>query len=226
MKKIDLLKLGKRIREFRENEEMSQSDISIKSGLDKARISDIESGKGNPTLQTIGKISNALGVSIDDLLEYEVCGERKLLIIAINILLKENKISLSVDDEKSGDFYGNGGFDGYVITDIEGFKSAVIWNYISWGEIEIKVWWNYDEIEFKKLHQDGNPTPGCGYYELNRFTGCEVQGWLERKDGKFLQGEGKRGILRRYLSRKMKAELDNLKYEKPAGYKAKETFYK
>jgi transcriptional regulator with XRE-family HTH domain len=48
--------------------EMSQGDICRAVGLDRAQMSNIESGNGNPTLATIDKIAKALGVSNDELL--------------------------------------------------------------------------------------------------------------------------------------------------------------
>ena len=48
---------------------MSQGDICRALGVDRAYISNIESGKQNPTLSTIEKIAKALGVKIDELLQ-------------------------------------------------------------------------------------------------------------------------------------------------------------
>jgi transcriptional regulator with XRE-family HTH domain len=47
---------------------MSQGDICRATGFDRAQMSNIESGNGNPTLATIDKIAKALGVSNDELL--------------------------------------------------------------------------------------------------------------------------------------------------------------
>jgi len=48
---------------------MSQGDICRELGVDRAYIRTIESGKQNPTLSTIERISKALGVSVDELLK-------------------------------------------------------------------------------------------------------------------------------------------------------------
>ncbi len=48
---------------------MSQGDICRALGFDRAQMSNIESGKGNPTLATIEKIAQALGVASDELLK-------------------------------------------------------------------------------------------------------------------------------------------------------------
>lgn len=46
---------------------MSQGDICRALDVDRAYISNLESGKRNPTLATIKRIADALGVSVADL---------------------------------------------------------------------------------------------------------------------------------------------------------------
>ncbi len=48
---------------------MSQGDICRALGFDRDQMSNIESGKGNPTLATIEKIVQALEVASDELLK-------------------------------------------------------------------------------------------------------------------------------------------------------------
>ncbi len=61
-------KLGANMRRIRLEKDMTQGDICRKLGLDRAYISNLESGKKNPTLATIEKIANALGIKASDLL--------------------------------------------------------------------------------------------------------------------------------------------------------------
>ena len=61
-------KLGANMRRIRLGKDMTQGDICRKLGLDRAYISNLESGKKNPTLATIEKIANALGIKASDLL--------------------------------------------------------------------------------------------------------------------------------------------------------------
>jgi len=63
------IKLGKNIKRIRERKKMSQGDICRALGFDRAQMSNIEAGKGNPTLATIEKIAQALGVTSDELLK-------------------------------------------------------------------------------------------------------------------------------------------------------------
>jgi DNA-binding XRE family transcriptional regulator len=48
---------------------MSQGDICRKLGFDRSCISNIEAGKGNPTLAKIENIAQTLNVSIEKLLK-------------------------------------------------------------------------------------------------------------------------------------------------------------
>lgn len=61
--------LHKNTKRIREQKDMSQGDICRAVGLDRAQMSNIEAGKGNPTLATIEKIAQALGVTSDELLK-------------------------------------------------------------------------------------------------------------------------------------------------------------
>ncbi len=63
------INLGKNIRRIREQKNMSQGDICREVGFDRAQMSNIEAGKGNPTLATIEKIARALSVTSDELLK-------------------------------------------------------------------------------------------------------------------------------------------------------------
>jgi len=63
------VKLGKNMKRIREQKQMSQGDICRAINFDRAFISNIESGKGNPTLATIEKIAKALNIGSDELLK-------------------------------------------------------------------------------------------------------------------------------------------------------------
>ena len=62
-------KLGQNLKRIRMKKKMSQGDIARTLEVHRAYISGIESGKRNPTLSTIKKLADALGVSADELLK-------------------------------------------------------------------------------------------------------------------------------------------------------------
>jgi len=63
------VKLGQNLKKIRTKKKMSQGDIARALGVDRGYISNIENGKKNPTLATLQKIANALGVEVDNLLK-------------------------------------------------------------------------------------------------------------------------------------------------------------
>ncbi len=69
MKNESVIKLGEAVKRIREQKKMSQGDICRATGFDRAYMSNIEAGKGNPTLVTIEKIARALDVSLSQLLK-------------------------------------------------------------------------------------------------------------------------------------------------------------
>ncbi len=61
--------LGKNMKRIRAKKGMSQGDIARALEVDRGYISNIENGKKNPTIATIQKLANALGVSANELLK-------------------------------------------------------------------------------------------------------------------------------------------------------------
>lgn len=55
--------LGRRIRQLRTEKHMSQEELAFKAGLSAAHLGQIERAIKNPTVDTVGKIAGALGVS-------------------------------------------------------------------------------------------------------------------------------------------------------------------
>ena len=62
-------KLGQNMKRIRTKKNMSRGDIARALEVDRGYISNIENGKKNPTIATVARIANALGVSADALLK-------------------------------------------------------------------------------------------------------------------------------------------------------------
>ena len=62
-------KLGVNMKKVRTKKKLSQGALARLLEVDKGYISNIESGKKNPTLATIQRLADALGVSADELLK-------------------------------------------------------------------------------------------------------------------------------------------------------------
>jgi transcriptional regulator with XRE-family HTH domain len=62
---------GKKVREIRKREEVSQESLADLAGLDRTYISDIENGKRNVSIETIFKIASALGTPVVEFFEFK-----------------------------------------------------------------------------------------------------------------------------------------------------------
>lgn len=60
--------LGANIRAFREQRGLSLSELARRSSIAKGTLSQLESGAGNPTIDTVFSLSNALDVPVSELL--------------------------------------------------------------------------------------------------------------------------------------------------------------
>lgn len=62
--KINSIELGKRLKDFRLSKGLSQEELAIASDKYKWYISELESAKRNPRLDTISDILEAMGVTL------------------------------------------------------------------------------------------------------------------------------------------------------------------
>jgi len=65
-------KIGQRIRTLRESKGITQQDLAAACNFEKTNMSRIEAGRTNPTISTLYKISQALEISISELVDVEV----------------------------------------------------------------------------------------------------------------------------------------------------------
>lgn len=79
---IDYVSMGKRIREIRVGENLSQAQLAELSGVEPSNISHIERAATKVSLPTLLQIANALNVSLDEL----VCGS---LVKSSHVLVKQ-----------------------------------------------------------------------------------------------------------------------------------------
>ena len=75
MEKSDLLVLlGKRIKKLRIERGMSQVDLvaRMQGNIDTTNISRIESGRTNPTIYSLYRLSEALEISMSELVKFDI----------------------------------------------------------------------------------------------------------------------------------------------------------
>lgn len=66
---IFLKQLGKRLKELRGQQEISQRELGLRSGLEKSEIQRLERG-GNTSFKTMLKVVNALDIEFKELLDF------------------------------------------------------------------------------------------------------------------------------------------------------------
>lgn len=69
--------IGKNIQKFRNTQSLTLNVLSERSGVSKAMLSQIESDKVNPTVATVWKIAQGLGVELHDLIHIDDLPKRK-----------------------------------------------------------------------------------------------------------------------------------------------------
>src|SRR5437763_11541718 len=73
--------LGTNLRARRDEQGISLSEVARRSGIAKGTLSQLESGAGNPTIETVFSLSNALQVPVSTLLN-ESAGPPAVLVRA------------------------------------------------------------------------------------------------------------------------------------------------
>ncbi len=63
--------IGLRIRRLRKELGLSQERLALKAEIDRTYLAGIESGKRNPTVASLNKIVNGLGVSMKEFWDFD-----------------------------------------------------------------------------------------------------------------------------------------------------------
>lgn len=87
--------LGKRIKELRKYNKLSQEKLAELISIEPPSICNIENGKNYPTMQNLEKIVEILNVSFLDIFDFENKQDKNNLIEEIVILLKKNPDKVS-----------------------------------------------------------------------------------------------------------------------------------
>lgn len=58
---------GKRVRELRMKNGLSQEKFALKIGMDRTYLASVESGKRNISIQNISKIADGFGITLEEL---------------------------------------------------------------------------------------------------------------------------------------------------------------
>lgn len=64
-----LEQIGSRVRELRKAQDLSQEKFALKAEIDRTYLAGIEKGKRNPSIKSLEKIINTLGVTFHQFFE-------------------------------------------------------------------------------------------------------------------------------------------------------------
>ena len=67
-------KVGNRIRELRNQKELSQEALAHEAGLDRTYINSIENGRRNVSISNIERIAKALGMTLQEFFSTDLFG--------------------------------------------------------------------------------------------------------------------------------------------------------
>ena len=81
--------LGQRIREERTKYRLTQEQLAEDAEVNESYIGQVERGEKNPSLETVVSIANALGVTVDYLLQEEIHVEPNSLINELISIAKD-----------------------------------------------------------------------------------------------------------------------------------------
>lgn len=149
---------------------------------------------------------------------------RKLLVAGINLLLEKDLISLDGENTKYSE-------EGNIQSSLLGHNSLIRWRDIGFQELEISVWWKYNHQLHPQANLQGNAkesfsltTPLAKRQHYKKFVGIVASGWFERKNGKYIQGEGKRAIFDIYTRKGEKKALETTLVYQPEHFKIEGEF--
>jgi len=65
--------ISKRLKEYRKEHDLPQEQFAEKAGISLPLLSELERGLANPTLQTLEKIAQAMGLPVAEMLDADCC---------------------------------------------------------------------------------------------------------------------------------------------------------
>lgn len=149
-------------------------------------------------------------------------GHLALMVAAINLLLERSLIARTPSDPPSPEH-------GYIIVNLAGHPTAIVWHDAGYGELSISVWWKIDVETYVRTRSAGmspfrTTLPIARKKQYPRLVGVTGSVWLERKDGLFIQGEPPR-LFDVYTRKGEAEELRKVPWEEPNGFEISGNYY-
>ena len=97
------MKIGEKIKKYRNIKNITQSELSDKSGISRSHIASIETGKYNPSLETLKKLAHALSISLESLTSENQGSDEGLYILVDKLIKATANKKLSWENKKETD---------------------------------------------------------------------------------------------------------------------------
>ncbi|MEW5954875.1 MAG: helix-turn-helix transcriptional regulator [Bacillota bacterium] len=101
-----MVDVGRRITEIRTSQGISLTNLAKRSGIAQSSLSYIESGKAQPTVETVHKICTTLGLTLSDFFSDQTPelppDIRRLVDLANRLTPKQREILLAAAEEWAG----------------------------------------------------------------------------------------------------------------------------
>lgn len=111
--------------------------------------------------------------------------------------------------------------DGILQCNLFGKNSIVLWQCMSFDEIRFSVWWGY-KCDDMPTNMASMPSTKA---ELNKYLEVCCSGFLERKDGLWLQGKDKQGLCDCYCAKSAMGDLYRIPEYNSSSIKKSGRFY-
>lgn len=98
--------IGNKIRKFRKEQNMSQNTLATNSGINISTIKKYESGYRTPKPDQLLKISTALGVSINEFLDFDITSTCDVMSMLMK-LDKQTDMHISGEKDEDGNYIPN-----------------------------------------------------------------------------------------------------------------------
>lgn len=119
--------VGENIKRFREEKNISQSEIADKLSVTRQAVSNWENGKTEPDIDTLHKIADILGVSIEEL----IYGEKREMTV-----IHKHEHHKHITNGAAGGGIGFGAVLAMVISYVE-------WQSVGWAILHGALNWAY-----------------------------------------------------------------------------------
>lgn len=139
---------------------------------------------------------------------------RKLVVLGTNHLIEHGLIKLDADADEVG----------HVQTELAGKNCLIQWRGAGFGEIKITVWWDFVPANYPRAAAAAEDytadRPVTDRKDYGKFIGAMAGCWLERREGKYLQGKGSDFLSFKYARRGEAEKLKAIPTPVPLGYSA------